>query len=101
LSVEPANNLRETQIARHRRRGLELGSGCLVAVRAETEKRVQRLKYDPSDEERDLISEVAHYAVRTSRLRAWGRMRESDATSRLLVATIGALKKFRDQKHSV
>jgi hypothetical protein len=97
--MRPVSNPNENEIARHRRRGVELGSGCLVAVRAETEKRVQRLGYDPSDEERDLISEIAHYTVRTSRLRAWGRMRESDATSRLLLATIAALKKFRDQKH--
>ena len=89
----------DTAISRQRQRAFELGDGCIAAAQTEAERRSFNLGYQPSEEERDLIFEVVYHKIRTSRLRALRQTHDAEVSSRLLLAAVVALEKFRQRKH--
>lgn len=98
MSTQLVDRSIKTAISRQRQRAFELGDGCVAEAQAEAETRSMNLGYQPSDEERDLIFEVAYHKVRTLRLRAWRQTHDGEVSSRLLLVAIDALEKFRHRK---
>jgi hypothetical protein len=86
-------NSDEGPIARGRRRALELGEACLAQAELEAEQLAQDLGRKPTFAEKLLIEQIAYLSVRVRRLRAWGRSREADDTTRLLATILIAFEK--------
>jgi hypothetical protein len=87
------DNSDEGPIARARRRAFELGEGCLALAKLEAEQLAQDLDRKPSFAEKLLLEQIAYFRVRVQKLRAWGRAREAEDTTKLLATILIAFEK--------
>ena len=88
-------NSNEGPIARARRRNRELGEQSLALAEREAKQFIQCLAREPTGAERILIEHITILDVRTRKLRAWGRHAEADATTQILMKSLGELHKVR------
>jgi hypothetical protein len=86
-------NSDEGPIARARRRAFELGEGCVSLAKSEAGQLASDLGRKPSFAEKLLLEQIAYLSVRVRRLRAWGRAREAEDTTKLLATILIAFEK--------